>query len=386
MVKDALAIKAVEEGKVELSCGYSADYETLEPGHGRQHNIIINHVALVDSGRCGPRCSIGDHDMRTRDKLKATTATERAMAALNRIRDSFKKGTLDEAALAEGMNKVKDEMTEMEGMEDAAADPVSGSAQHIHIHTGNGTTGNNTPETGDLDPMGGNGAGGGDPMAVLGQRLTKIEAVLAKLIQAKGGGDPAVTEQTEEEPADEEGAVGDAVDPAAEHASTGRVELDDPEPAATGNKGQNRVADGTRARDSAHLEARFSDVLAKGEVLSPGIGIPTFDARLPATKTFDAMCTFRRRVLAKAWGTDDGRAAIEPISGKTADMAKKLKGMTCDSVAVLFNGASELARVSNNTRSTGSGARGRDTQVKEPPTIREINDRNREMWKQPKNG
>ncbi len=65
MICDQDMIELVNEGKKELSCGYDADYEPLGPGRAKQTNIIINHVALVDSGRCGPRCSIGDHQLRT---------------------------------------------------------------------------------------------------------------------------------------------------------------------------------------------------------------------------------------------------------------------------------------------------------------------------------
>ena len=60
-----------EEGKIELSCGYDADYEQISEGQGRQKNIVVNHVALVDNGRCGSRCSIQDskgYDMTNDDK------------------------------------------------------------------------------------------------------------------------------------------------------------------------------------------------------------------------------------------------------------------------------------------------------------------------------
>jgi hypothetical protein len=58
------AIKAIRDRRLhEISLGYDADYEEIAPGHGRQSNILINHVALLPpgDGRCGPRCSIGDH-------------------------------------------------------------------------------------------------------------------------------------------------------------------------------------------------------------------------------------------------------------------------------------------------------------------------------------
>src|SRR5882724_8827320 len=71
LIKDADAIRAVQNGKREVSCGYRAEYEQTADGYGRQFNIIGNHVALVRRGRCGPSCTIGDSDMKAtyRDKL-----------------------------------------------------------------------------------------------------------------------------------------------------------------------------------------------------------------------------------------------------------------------------------------------------------------------------
>lgn len=64
MITDAAAIEALDAGKSELSCGYTADV-VLESGvwqgqpyDARQTNIRGNHVALVDAGRAGPTCSI----------------------------------------------------------------------------------------------------------------------------------------------------------------------------------------------------------------------------------------------------------------------------------------------------------------------------------------
>lgn len=54
------AIQDILKGKRQLSVGYDAEYEVLGVGHARQANIVVNHVALVDNGRCGPRCAIRD--------------------------------------------------------------------------------------------------------------------------------------------------------------------------------------------------------------------------------------------------------------------------------------------------------------------------------------
>ena len=58
---DKEIIEKIQAGKVELSAGYlyalelvdHADYDYL------QTNIIPNHIAIVDAGRCGSSCSIG---------------------------------------------------------------------------------------------------------------------------------------------------------------------------------------------------------------------------------------------------------------------------------------------------------------------------------------
>ena len=64
MIHDATAIEALDAGKSELSCGYTADVEFTpglwngQPYDAVQRNIRGNHVALVDAGRAGPACSI----------------------------------------------------------------------------------------------------------------------------------------------------------------------------------------------------------------------------------------------------------------------------------------------------------------------------------------
>lgn len=62
VVKDAEAIKAIDDGLRQISCGYDAHYEQLSPGRARQSLITGNHVALVNKGRAGLRCAIGDKD------------------------------------------------------------------------------------------------------------------------------------------------------------------------------------------------------------------------------------------------------------------------------------------------------------------------------------
>lgn len=65
--RSADAIKAINDGKSQLSNGYTFDLD-LTPGtapdgspyDGVQRNIRGNHVALVDAARCGSACRVGD--------------------------------------------------------------------------------------------------------------------------------------------------------------------------------------------------------------------------------------------------------------------------------------------------------------------------------------
>lgn len=67
ILKDAKAIKAIREGKRELSAGYTCDLD-MTPGttplgipyDGRQTSIRINHLAIVDHARAGSKARIGD--------------------------------------------------------------------------------------------------------------------------------------------------------------------------------------------------------------------------------------------------------------------------------------------------------------------------------------
>jgi hypothetical protein len=64
LITQAAAIRDVQAGLREVSCGYEARYEQTEPGRAKQTAIVGNHVALVPRGRCGATCSIKDHEMK----------------------------------------------------------------------------------------------------------------------------------------------------------------------------------------------------------------------------------------------------------------------------------------------------------------------------------
>ncbi|CAB3909091.1 hypothetical protein LMG26842_05769 [Achromobacter dolens] len=104
LITDAQAIEDIRSGLREVSCGYEADYEQVEPGRGEQRNIIGNHVALVERGRCGPRCAIGDKEPQMKqgwlEKLKAAIKTRDA--AEQEMTEVLKEAGMDTAPDPEG--------------------------------------------------------------------------------------------------------------------------------------------------------------------------------------------------------------------------------------------------------------------------------------------
>lgn len=113
LITDAAAIEEVRSGLRQVSCGYDAEYEQLAVGRGRQMNIVGNHVALVERGRCGPRCAIGDSEVaKTTDAKPKRTWKDRVMTAFR---------AKDEAALEEALeeSKTADEEPEDEEKEKA---------------------------------------------------------------------------------------------------------------------------------------------------------------------------------------------------------------------------------------------------------------------------
>lgn len=61
LITDRKGINIIEKNNLrEVSCGYDAIDEEISEGIGRMSNIIGNHVALVENGRCGSACRIKD--------------------------------------------------------------------------------------------------------------------------------------------------------------------------------------------------------------------------------------------------------------------------------------------------------------------------------------
>ena len=91
VITDVAAIEYVNKELPEVSAGYEAEYEQAGPGRGLQREIVGNHVALVERGRAGPRCSIQD-----KEPFMSTKKTKDAPTLLARLLKAIKIGDADE--------------------------------------------------------------------------------------------------------------------------------------------------------------------------------------------------------------------------------------------------------------------------------------------------
>jgi hypothetical protein len=348
IIKEPNAIQDVLNGKVEVSCGYDADYEELKPGVGRQKNIFYNHLALVDKGRCGPRCAIGDYQ--PEEIIEMRKPNHKTLAA--RIR-----------GLMAGGASVKDadieKAIEEETNDDVSVDPGVSGMGEVHIHMGGGPGGGMNHSADDLPVVPGATAAPAAAAAApapmdpamearfqgLEVAIKQLGAALQKMLgEEEGEGDPSEQEMQAETP--------DNIPP--------------------------ELAKG--AKDSAYFQDSFRETMALAEIIAPGVRVPTFDSAAKPGKTIDMLCKFRRTVLDLAYGQPVTRGMIDEISGGKRLDFKDAKCVTCDKIRDTFRSLGLMRRLANNDagerRVAGTG--GAVASTSSIQTIADLNKRNRE--------
>lgn len=326
LITDAETIRAVQSGKREVSAGYEADYEQTGEGEGRQTNIIGNHVALVAKGRCGPRCSISDHQPSAlKGPQPMTTKTTRVPRRV-KLADAVRR------AFADAAENVGATLAE-EMPDDADDDSDNGTgATHVHIHTNGGPASGDTP----AKPVTPNNAGGDTDDGTMTQddpveaRFQKLEAAINEIKQLVAGGSQG---------GNPGGTQDDDLNPDA-----GTEELLDGE-------GDTKPDMTAKTGDSAALATAFQQAVADAEILVPGFKVPTFDAALPRAKVIDNVCRMRRSVLSHLSMTTDGNTLLGQISDGNTTI--DIPNASCVDVAATFKAAVALKRASNNRAATG---------------------------------
>ncbi|AYQ38325.1 MULTISPECIES: DUF2213 domain-containing protein [Burkholderia cepacia complex] len=291
------AIDAVQDEEIEeVSLGYEADYEQVSPGRGVQRNIVVNHVAIVPRGRCGPRCAIGDKEpeMKTKD-----SKTSRRPAWLDRLMKSMK--AKDEAGVEEALKEgqeAMDEESEEERERREAADRE-------------GRTGDN---------------------AAILKTLRSLDRRMAR-IEARDAERERETEDDDEEEDDDD-------------SDTTKDTIIEAEPSRRVSEEGVDLYTG----DAARL------IPARAEILAPGVKMPTLDG-LKTKDRAAALCRCQRKALDQAYETDAGRAAITPFLGGRAPDFDTMPARVVDTI---FTGAAELMRVKNNANASSSKVTTRD--------------------------
>ncbi|WP_375178190.1 DUF2213 domain-containing protein [Sphingobium yanoikuyae] len=133
VLMDAGTISKVEAGKAELSNGYAATLEfgdfagpAGEKCQARQAAIVGNHVAIVDRGRAGPSCRIGDAAICDALPIALQDGAKEAAAWLKKAIALHKKH-MDGTAPTTGAAGEKSQMLMMTQMEKALAELEPGS-------------------------------------------------------------------------------------------------------------------------------------------------------------------------------------------------------------------------------------------------------------------
>jgi hypothetical protein len=354
LVYDPEAIRLIEEeGMNEVSAGYDAGYEQDEDSKvGYQVDILGNHVALVQAGRCGPRCAIRD------------CAEEIPMTKLAKWKDAVRAAF--KANDAKALDCAMDQL-------DKTADEES--ATHIHIHGGPGavTATDDDPEV--VDPP----APEEDPLVA---RLGAIERELANLggrLSALESGD------NETEPEPEEVAAGDADpddDEETEEEKKKRLKKENGETEDVADETSDSARDeATKVGDSRYMEESVQMTMAAAEILTPGITFPTFDRANKPAETAAALTGLRKKSLSIFASTAEGGTILTELRGGKVLGAEALKKLSVKDARTLFYAAAAQVKQRNRDR-------GGRIELAQPHlvsthvvgSLSEMNRVNREFW------
>lgn len=375
LIQDRQAILDVLSGKIEVSAGYDAEYEALGPGEGKQHNIIGNHVALVDRGRCGPICSIGDRATMAKSSVaRKSPAARRAQSFHDKMMAAFLTG--DEESFVQELDEVSEMMGSTGegsgvgnvGFSKGTTDEMGGT--HVHIHTGAAPAQDDDPPV----PAAGGAAppvvpptattpppaeGGGLTLEALAARIDQLEQAIAILAQGEEG--------EEGQPPDE----------------------NSPGQSSTPPDNNDRAMVGDRAFAGGANNIAFQEAISRAELLAPGMRHPTFDAKAAPKDMAATLCAFRRNTIDAALKKgEDGKDAVLAITGRPKNPDAYIKAMSCDALSVVFNGASEMIRTAgvrggggNNDQGTGTRYGGGNTSIQRAQdVVANINKVNRERF------
>jgi len=305
LITDHEAIRQVRSTRgQEISAGYNYDGVQISPGRGKQTNIWINHIALVDAARCGIRCSIKDSEEKQTMSIKDIA---------KKLKDAW--ASKDCKAFDETVASLKDE-----------------AGTEVHLHTGEaGRTAY------DDDTLKGLFEENEKKHAAMDERMTACEGMM------KAANDAKMKDAEEEKKKEEEHKAKDAEREKEENEI--KDALADEAPAGEEEKAKT-------AKDSSYLVESFQTTKAKAEIIAPGIHFPAFDKAANPKDTFMSICGLRRKAIQSAARDTDMLAMLLKLSGGKAFDSAKMDKMSCGQVKTLFDSLAEMKRLANNAKAT----------------------------------
>lgn len=322
LITDSKAIELVKAGLREVSCGYEADFIQAGIGRGVQESIIGNHLALVDQGRAGSSYAINDSKtgkgsrMKLKDKIQAifAKAQDEAMKvaedSANTETPVEKKGFVsmdDMKSYLDGKFEAMMGGKKKEG-EDASTQPTESAPAKV------------VAKDDEVAPG-------------LEDRLAKLEAAVAKLLESQVAPKVGDEDGDEDEVSDEDCEDEDGDD--------------------------DMVGD-----EDSDKKALVGDAASRVEILAPGMKASGKDVKARAIKT--------------AYATKDGKAVIDQLTGGKAPELKDEK-----QVNTLFIAASELLKANRNTEFSKTKTRDSDSTVSASRgvvTAEKMNEINQKHW------
>lgn len=135
-----------------------------------------------------------------------------------------------------------------------------------------------------------------------------------------------------------------------------------------------------RARDSVDAEPLWQDLIASVEVLAPGTRVPTFDARLPLTRTASVMHQQRFKAMDCAMQEAEIAAVIKDTIGIVN--RDQLRTLSPDSMKMAFNASVAAVRQRRNGGMVASHVADGTGQAKpsKVPSLAEMNKAKNEFW------
>ena len=325
LVTTADAIQAIQNGKREISCGYDADYVPISVGKYRHTNIIINHVALVDRGRCGARCTIHDHQGTEMSKILEY------MLKAREAKDEEEVRVLFEQAKFRDNDDEDDDDDEKEGPK-KDPEPIKKNIE---------------PEEGESKAESRALFTDADIKSHMDQNAKEHAEMFSRIAHLEG------MVNTPAKAKDDDTKTRDAI--------------------------MREIPEGEQALkvgDSSYLVKLFQDTVAQAEIIMPGFRIPTFDAKYPVDQGYNTICEMRRKVLDQAYIWPDTKVFMDDLVG---DAKFDTRHLTCDALRVAFNAVSALKRTSNNKQPVGFTSPS-PSQGYVPRTPAEINEFNRKYY------